>query len=297
MAGDRLTIRSQLVRRLIDTQFPQWRGLKIQRVQTDGWDNATFRLGDKMKVRLPTAARYVPQVEKEYRWLPVLAPSLPFQIPVPIALGVPTAEYPYPWSVSSWIPGDRASTMNVSARSTIARELVQFLRALQNIPVDGGPRAGQDNFFRGGLLHEYDAEVQQCIQKLQEFLDADAAHSVWQAALASQYDDSPVWVHGDIAPTNLLVTGGHLSAVIDFGASAVGDPACDLVIAWTYFEAESRQVFRLGIGAKENMWARARGWALWKALLQFKEQTESGVGNEQLSKSPRQVIQDILSEA
>jgi aminoglycoside phosphotransferase (APT) family kinase protein len=90
---DRLTIPVTLVRHLIDTQFPQWANLPIRRVEVDGWDNSTFRLGKSFKVRLPTASRYVAQVEKEHRWLPVLAKSLSFSVPEPVALGIPTAEY------------------------------------------------------------------------------------------------------------------------------------------------------------------------------------------------------------
>jgi aminoglycoside phosphotransferase (APT) family kinase protein len=233
----------------------------------NGWDNTTFRLGDGMKVRLPTAERYVAQVEKERRWLPLLAPHLPLPIPAPIAAGVPGGGYPFPWSVYEWLEGRPASRENIGDLARFATDLAAFLQALYRIDANGGPVAGPHNFHRGGDLRVYDAETREAIAKLGGAIDGKAAIEVWETALSTHWEDVPVWVHGDVAAGNLLVKDGRLAAVIDFGSSGVGDPACDLVIAWTLFSGESRAAFRTALSPDADTWARARGWALWKALI------------------------------
>lgn len=233
----------------------------------DGWDNWTFRLGDTMKVRLPSAASYVSQAEKEAKWLPRLGPHLPVSIPVPRAVGSPAEAYPFPWSIYDWLPGETAAREQIPDLSACAADVAAFLRALQAIDPAGGPPAGKDTFFRGGDLSVYDAETRACIAELGDRVDGSAALAVWEAALASRWEGSPVWVHGDVAVGNLLVADGRLAAVIDFGQLCVGDPACDLVLAWTFLDSPSRAAFRAALAADAGTWVRARGWALWKALL------------------------------
>jgi len=267
MTDDRFPIAPALARQLIDSQFPQWSGLPIRRVDIDGWDNRSFRLGDTMKIRMPSAARYAPQVEKEYRWLPGLAEHLPLAIPRPLAIGTPGPGYPWHWSIQSWIDGETVSRSRIADPSQLAADLAAFLSALRQIDATGGPSAGPDNFHRGGDLAIYDQETRHCLGMLAGRLDAATALSVWEAALARRWSGRPVWVHGDVAAGNLLLTQGRLSAVIDFGSAAVGDPACDLVIAWTLLKGEDREIFRRNTRLDDATWARARGWALWKALL------------------------------
>lgn len=260
-------IDAALVRRLIAAQFPEWAHLPVRQVEPGGWDNRTFRLGERMSVRLPSAASYTAQVEKEQHWLPRLAPHLPLPVPAPLAKGTPTEAYPWPWSVYGWLDGEPATIERIADLPEFARSLAEFLTALQSVDARGGPPAGQHNFFRGGSLAVYDAETRAALSALAGRIDTAAAKAVWEAALASEWRDAPVWVHGDIASGNLLVVDGRLSAVIDFGSSAVGDPACDLAIAWTLFAGESRQAFRAALPLDEATWARGRGWALWKALI------------------------------
>ncbi|MER8469524.1 aminoglycoside phosphotransferase family protein [Mesorhizobium sp. M0991] len=262
-----MPIDAALVRRLIVAQFPKWADLPVEPVEPGGWDNRTFRLGDSMSVRLPSAAAYVAQVEKEHRWLPRLAPHLPLPIPVPLAKGAPGEGYPWPWSVYRWLGGRPAAGELIADLTEFARSLAGFLVALYRIDAVGGPLAGQHNFHRGGRLSVYDAETRGALSALGGRIDKAAAEAVWATALASGWQAPPVWVHGDVASGNLLVEDGKLCAVVDFGSSAIGDPACDLVIAWTEFYGESRQAFRDGIALDEHSWARARGWALWKALI------------------------------
>ncbi|AZV22896.1 MAG: aminoglycoside phosphotransferase family protein [Mesorhizobium sp.] len=286
-------IDTALVRRLVATQFPWWKDLAVRPVEFGGWDNRTFHLGDEMTVRLPSAAAYFLQVEKEHRWLPRLAPLLPLPIPVPLAMGVPAENYPWHWSVYRWIEGETAKRERIASLPQFATDLAAFLVALQRIDATGGPAPGQHNFFRGGALSVYDGETRQAIAALDGKIDTVAARAVWEAALAAPWHGAPVWFHGDVSWGNLLVRQGRLGAVIDFGTSGVGDPACDLAIAWTLFEGKSREAFRAGLPADEAMWARGRGWTLWKALITVAGQID--VNPVEVEKS-RHVIDEVLAD-
>jgi aminoglycoside phosphotransferase (APT) family kinase protein len=292
MHDPKLTIDTDLVRRLVATQFPQWRHLPVSPVASGGWDNRTFHLGDEMTVRLPSAAAYVLQVEKEHRWLPRLAPLLPLPIPVPLAMGEPAEGYPWHWSAYRWIEGETAKTAAIADRSEFAVALAEFLVSLRRIDPVGGPAAGQHNFFRGGPLSVYDNQTREALQALQGQIDTQATTAVWDAALVATWHGPPVWFHGDVAWGNLLVQDGRLSAVIDFGTSGVGDPSCDLAIGWTFLDGESRQAFRNRIDVDEATWARGRGWTLWKALI-----TVAGHdANQAEAERSRRVIDEVLAD-
>ena len=286
-----MDINVSLVDRLVRGQFPQWAELSIRPVELSGWDNRTFRLGDAMIVRLPSAEAYVQQVEKEQRWLPRLAPLLPLPIPVPLAIGVPGDDYPWHWSIYRWIAGESVTRERINDFSRFAAALGEFLTALQRIDAVGGPPPGPHNFFRGGSLAIYDRETRQAIAALDGRIDTDAVTSVWEAALRAAWHGLPVWLHGDISAGNLLVTQGRLSAVIDFGCSGVGDPACDLTIAWTLFSGDNRAAFRAAVSADEAAWARGRGWALWKGLITLAEHVDA---NRVVAEDARHVIQEVL---
>lgn len=255
-----------LVRRLVASQFPEWAHLPVKRVDPSGWDNRTFRLGTQMLVRMPSHERYVAQVGKEQTWLPLLGPLLPLRIPIPLAKGVPGHGYPWPWSIYRWLSGTPASVAPVDDLERFAVDLARFLRSLNGIDLTGGPVPGPHNFFRGAPLNVYNAETRAAIETADHQVDPDAATRVWDSALDATWHGDPVWIHGDIASSNLLVHHGRLSAVIDFGCSGVGDPACDLVIAWTFLFGSGREAFRSAVSMDKAAWARARGWALWKAI-------------------------------
>jgi aminoglycoside phosphotransferase (APT) family kinase protein len=263
----RPVIDDTLVRRLVTTQFPQWAHLPVRSIEASGWDNRIFHLGEHMIARLPSAADYSVQVEKEYRWLPRLAPLLPLPIPTPLAMGEPASDYPWRWSIYRWIEGDTAVPERIDDMSRFATSLAQFLIALQRIDPTDGPRPGQHNFYRGAALTTYDAETRKAIAALRDRIDADAATEVWEAALSTTWKRSPVWIHGDVSAGNLLIQAGRLSSVIDFGMLGVGDPACDLSIAWTLFGGKSREAFRAMLPLDPDTWARGRAWTLWKALI------------------------------
>jgi aminoglycoside phosphotransferase (APT) family kinase protein len=263
----RAGIDADLVKRLIATQFPRWSELPVRPVEVDGWDNRTYRLGDSMTARLPTAAGYVPAVAKESEWLPRLAPALPVAVPPILGKGVPGEGYPFPWSVRGWLDGETAARERIGDMTRFADSLAEFLRALQRCDTTGGPLAGEHSWYRGASPAYYDEETRRCLAALDGRVDTGRAAAVWDAAIAAEWHGEPVWFHGDIAPGNLLVADGKLTAVIDFGTSGVGDPACDLVIAWGMFSGESREAFRHAMGQSDATWARARGWLLWKCLL------------------------------
>ena len=291
-----LNINVTLVSRLIAAQFPEWADLSVEPVQKSGWDNRTFRLGEAMSVRLPSAEGYAAQVEKEQRWLPKLAPLLPLPIPLPLALGRPAEGYPWPWSVYRWLEGENATLKGIDDLPAFATALAQFLTALQEVNPADGPPPGPHNFFRGGPLSVYDAETRNALAALKGDIDTAAATEVWEEALSATWQGSPVWLHGDVAASNLLVREGRLSAVIDFGSSGVGDPACDMVIAWTLLSGRSREAFREGlpvdVSGDSATWARGRGWALWKALITLAEH----LNRNPLEEEARRVITEVLAD-
>jgi aminoglycoside phosphotransferase (APT) family kinase protein len=302
---ERDEITAEVAGQLVADQFPQSAGLPVVPVGLNGWDNTTFRLGGELSVRLPSGEDYVPQVSKEHRWLPVLAGQLPLPIPEPVALGRPAAGFPWPWSVYRWIEGEPACLGQVADLAAFAAALAGFLAALYGIDASGGPPPGLHSAFRGGPLTTWEEQTRTAIDLLAQDIDARAAIGVWETALASSWQQRPVWVHGDVAASNLLLSGGALHAVIDFGCAAAGDPACDLVMAWTFFPGQAAAVFRRGLPFGEATWARARGWALWKALVTLSGVQRGGDGGQAAERaarrfgwrySPRQIIDRVIAD-
>ena len=265
----RMTVDADMVRRLVDEQFHEWSHLPVTPVPESGWDNWTFHLGESMSVRLPSAAEYALAVEKERRWLPELAPQLPLPIPSLCGSGVPGADYPYSWSIYGWLEGDRSSVDQIADEKQFAFDLACFVYALRAVDASDGPRPGVHNWYRGATLRTFDETTQRSLAELDGKLDVDLAAEIWTTALSSRWDGIEVWFHGDLAEGNLLMHNGRLAAVIDFGTCGVGDPSCDLAVAWTTLEASGRQAFRDHLGIDDTTWARGRGWALWKSLSRY----------------------------
>lgn len=293
MHADEVDTDASLVTRLVAGQFPQWAGFPVTPVASAGTDNAVYRLGDSMVVRLPRIHWAVGQVDKEHRWLPRLAPFLPLALPVPLAKGEPAEGYPYPWAVHRWLEGETTTLDRLADPHQAAVDLAKFVTALQRADTTGGPLAGEHN-LRGIPLAVRDAGIREAIAALRSMVDADAATAVWETALAApEWNRAPVWFHGDLLPGNLLFQRGRLSAVIDFGGLGVGDPACDLMIAWSLFSGESRAVFRSALAVDDATWARGRGHALSQALIfipYYLDTNPVGVGNAQCA------IDEILTE-
>ncbi len=260
-------IDESLVRGLVARQFPRWADLPVRQVLPGGNDNRTFRLGDQYSVRLPSAPGYAAAVAKEQAWLPVIARTVPLPVPEVVAAGESDDTFPHRWSIYRWLPGETATDARVADRSAFAETLAGFLRALQTVDTEGAPRAGAHSFFRGANPAHYDDETREAVSRLGSAIDGDRALALWSQGLAAEWTGGPVWFHGDVSSGNLLVVDGALSAVVDFGTSGVGDPACDLYIAWTYLDGPSRRAFRTAMRVDDGMWARGRAWTLWKALI------------------------------
>lgn len=294
MHPDEVDIDDHVVRRLVDSQLPEWSGLPIARVESDGTENAIFRLGDEMAIRMPRHPRAVAALEKEYRWLPRLAPELPLAVPLPVAKGAAGDGFPFPWVVMSWIEGERATADHVGDPRRLAADLAAFIVALREIDPTGGPVPSAQNYGRGVPLATRDRWVRACIGELGDTIDADAATDAWDAALdAPVWSDPPVWIHGDLSPGNVLMHDGRLSGVIDFGGLGVGDPGCELSVAWMMFDDDARRVFRDALAVDDATWARGRGWALSIALIYVPYYLETNPGG---TARARRVIDAVLAE-
>jgi aminoglycoside phosphotransferase (APT) family kinase protein len=268
MHADELDIDVALVRRLVATQFPAWSDLPVEAVRPRGTDNALYRLGDDKVVRLPRREGNVGALEKELRWLPALAPVLPLAVPVPLAIGEPAVGYPLLWAVYRWLPGKPITEAPITDLARAAADLADFIVALQRVDATAGPRPGRHNVARGALLARRDEATRAAIAGLGDTIDGDALTPVWEDALAaSEWDSSPLWIHGDLDARNLLVDDGRLSAVIDFGTLGVGDPAYDVMVAWKIFPADIRNVFCSALAVDDATWARARGLVVSQAVI------------------------------
>jgi aminoglycoside phosphotransferase (APT) family kinase protein len=267
MHENELEIDVPLVRRLLEEQFPQWAALPIERVEMMGTDGALYRLGDRMVVRLPRIERASVTLEKERRWLPRIGPALPLPVPEVLGEGLPSEGFPLSWAVYSWLPGERVEADRIHDQERFATDLAGFVAALQQIDPTGGPPPGAHNFGRGEPLAVRDADVQRWLPQLQaRGVDTSVIVAVWEEALrAPAWDGAPVWIHGDLDATNLLMADGRLTGVIDFGGLGVGDPACDVMIAWKILLPAGRDAFREVLSVDDATWARSRGWVASQA--------------------------------
>jgi aminoglycoside phosphotransferase (APT) family kinase protein len=282
-----------LVRRLIAGQFPQWAGLAVERWPSGGTVNAMCRLGDDMVVRLPLVRGGAGDVTMEQEWLPRLAPHLPTRIPEVLGAGEPAQGYPWPWSVYRWLTGEHPEAGVLSEPVLLARDLAAFVAAMRRITLPDAPKA-----HRGGPVASLDAETRAAIKELrgipQEDVDCDAAVSVWEETLrASGWDGPPVWLHADLMPGNLLIDGGRLASVIDFGCAGTGDPACDLFPAWNLLPSDAREVFREELAVDDATWIRGRGRTLSQALIALPYYRRT---NPAMARNARHVIRAVLDE-
>jgi aminoglycoside phosphotransferase (APT) family kinase protein len=264
MNPDDVDVGLPLVRRLIGTQFPRWAGLPVTGVRSAGTDNAIYRLGNSMAVRLPRRPAAAADVARQQRWLPQLAPLLPLAVPAPLARGAPGEGYPFPWLVYRWLDGQNVVDEPEIDMPDAARQLGRFVAALQRIDATAGPPS-----TRGGPVSMLDDRVRREIRDLAAdgTVDPGLAAAAWQTALAAPaWNHAPVWVHADLYPVNLLARHGRLTAIIDFGGLGTGDPAIDMLPAWAWLTRQTRDLFRAEIKADDATWARGRGWALGLGL-------------------------------
>ncbi len=289
MHVDEFEIDVSLVRRLLAKQFPSWANLSIKRVTSAGTDNALYRLGNEMVVRLPRIGWAVDAIEKECEWLPKLAPFLPVSIPAPLGKGVPSEDYPYPWSVYKWLEGSNPIVGQIPDPVLLTNDLVAFIQALHKINLPNGPISN-----RGVPLEKQDIETRKALKQLEGMIDVQTVTAIWETVLqATTWSKPPVWVHGDLSPGNLLMQHGRLNAIIDFGILGIGDPACDLIIAWNLLPDHVRNTFRTALAVDDATWERGRGWALSNALIALPYYKDT---NPVLANNARHVIQEVIEE-
>lgn len=262
MHADEVDVDEALVHRLLAAQFPHLADRPLTIVEPWGTDNALWRLGDDLVVRLPRIRWATGQVGREATWLPRLAPHLSVAVPEPVAVGEPAAGYPYPWAVHRWLPGDGAALDRIDDPTTFALDLAQVVRDLAAVPTDGAPPAHN----RARPLHDYDGPTRWAIDSARHLIDADAATAVWEDALAAPpFTGTPTWVHGDLEG-NCLVRDGRLAGLVDWGSACVGDPAVDVQVVWSpLFTGGSRQAFLDALDVDDATLARSRGAAVNQA--------------------------------
>ncbi|MGI5336765.1 aminoglycoside phosphotransferase family protein [Streptomyces sp. CA-181903] len=289
-----MSIDDDLVRRLVAGRFPRWAGLPVERLPSGGTVNAVYRLGDELLVRLPLAEGGVADLLREREWLPLLAPRLPVAVPEVVGAGEPAEGYPWPWSVYRWLPGRVPEEGSLDDPMGLAADLAGFVAAMRGLGLPGTPPRAH----RGGPLDALDAATRAAVDALrrtpEEDVDGDAALAVWEDALGAPGEAGPpVWLHADLMPGNLLVAGGRLAAVIDFGCAGTGDPACDLFPAWNLLPSAAREVFRDALGVDDAAWRRGRGRALSQALIALPHYRTS---NPAMTRNARHVLRAVLTE-
>jgi aminoglycoside phosphotransferase (APT) family kinase protein len=278
-----------LVQRLLATQLPELANLPIAAVRSTGTVNAIFRLGEHLCARLPRVSEWATDLEREQRWLPVLAPYLPLRVPRPVERGVPGTGYPFAWSVYEWIDGEPYADALVDDERQAAHDLALFVQALRRVPqVAAAPAAGRRP------LRELDAATRASIEAARGVIDVDAAHAAWELAIAGPaLSGPPVWIHTDLLRPNLLVRDGRLAAVIDFGGVGVGDPAADVIAAWSVLGDVGRTVFRATLDIDDVTWNRARGFALHQAAVIIPYYAES---NPEFVAMARRTVEQVLAD-
>ena len=253
---------------LVADQFPQWRGLPVRPVRSNGTVNLLHRLGDDLVLRFPLEPG---DVDEKRRRLAAEADAarrllgrLPVASPEPVALGEPGGAFPLPWAVYRWLPGTVASAAGVAGSTAFAHDLAGTIGAVRAMDT-GGRRFGGD--ARGGLLLDHDEDVASYLDAADQMIDTAALRKLWSRLRETPRTGPDAWTHGDLMPDNLLADGaGRLAAVIDVASLAPADPALDLQPAWNLFDERARRALRDAVGADDAEWDRGKGWALAQAI-------------------------------
>lgn len=290
MHDDEFDIDADLVAGLVASQFPEFAHLPLRAVRSTGTVNAIYRLGDELSVRMPRVARWAGDLTRELAWLPRLAPRLSLAVPEPLGTGMPTGAYPSPWAVYRWIDGGTYADESIDDERAAASDLAQFVTELRRIDPVGAPPAGRKP------LRLLDAVTRSMIDAAGDVIDGEAALAAWEFALeAPAFEGPSVWIHTDLLRPNLLVADGRLRAVLDWGGAGVGDPAADVIAAWSLFGAAGRAAFRGALDVDDATWNRARGFALHQATLIIPYYRETNpVFVELARRTVREVLADLV---
>jgi aminoglycoside phosphotransferase (APT) family kinase protein len=267
MHSNQLTVSVETVRELVDEQFPEWRGLTVRAVASQGTVNALFRIGERFLARFPLEPL---DVRSAWRWLEsearaarALLGRTRFPTPEPVALGKPGAGYPLPWSVQTWLPGNVATDEDPGESVGFARDLADFIHGVRAIDTRGRTFSGTG---RGGDLRSHDAWMKTCFERSEPFLDVPLLRRTWAILRVLPRNARDVMTHGDLIPGNVLVSHGRLAGVIDVGGMGPADPALDLVGAWHLLEAGPRQVLRNDLKCEDLEWERGKAWAFEQSV-------------------------------
>ncbi len=290
MHKDEIDVTKDIVKALVSSQFPQYLDLPLVKMDSPGTNNALFKLGDEMIVRLPIVVTATKHVEVERAYLPKLAPLLPVDVPIPLGLGNPSDTYPWQWTIYRRLKGDNPQANKLERPEELARDIAQFISAMRDVDSTGGPKAK-----RGKDLSNQDPGVQHALKNLKNTVDTVKASKIWKKCLkAKKWQTNPVWVHGDLMPGNLLVIDGRLSGVLDFEGTGVGDPACDLIPAWNLLPGSVRSVFKDTVGVDKDTWLRGMGWAFSMALIQLPYYRGT---NPAMATNARHVIAEVINQS
>lgn len=296
MHPDQLHVQVDVVRRLIDGQFPQWRELPVTRAESAGTVNALYRIGDGLVARFPLRAADPAEVRSELesaaRAASELAGGTPFPTPEPVALGEPGCGYPLPWSVQTWLSGAVASDARVGCSVAFAEDLAGFIRALRGMGTNGRRFTGPGR--RGGDLCDHDEWVQSCLARSEHLLDVARLRELWAEFRALPRSGADVMCHGDLIPGNVLVTGDRLAGVIDVGGFGPADPALDLIGAWHLLDDEPRTALRDLLGCDDIEWERGKAWAFEQSMGAVWYYVDS---NPTMSRMGRRTLDRILSNS
>lgn len=284
MHADDFTVDEALIRALVREHTPHWADLPLQRVDSSGTDNAMFRIGNDLVLRIPRRRSAVALLSKELDWLAHLV-GLPLKIPGLRHRGPVGPEIDREFGIFDWIHGDTATLETIADADRAAIALADFLKALHTVATDGAPVAGPANNSRGVPLADMTARTVPAIETVSDEIDASAALALWDDAASLTYDAAGVWLHGDLKADNLIAADGNLAGVIDWGLSAVGDPAADYATAWSWVEPSARGRFRDALEPSDSDWLRAKAWALYGAVIALSYYR--GGRNEQLCRQCR----------
>jgi aminoglycoside phosphotransferase (APT) family kinase protein len=289
MHADEVEIDEAMVRQLVATQFPTYRDLPIRAVASTGTVNAIFRLGDDRCVRLPRHERWTADLENELRWLGPLRAGLSLGAPEPLAAGEPGSGYPFRWAIYRWLDGDTYAPERIDDEQRAAADLALFVSELRRMDTAGAPPSGRLP------LRQLDQATRGAIGASGHRINRDAVTAVWAHSVQGRaWAGTAVWRHCDLLPPNLLVAEGHLLAVIDFGVAGVGDPAADVIAAWSVFGAAGRARFRDVLEVDDETWVRARGYALTQAVQIIPYYAET---NPAFVAMARRTVEEVLADA
>jgi len=262
---DEVDINPELIKDLLQEQFPKWENQPLQLMHPEGTDNAMYRLGNDKLIRLPRTEGSSLNIEKELTWLPKLGPKLPISIPSIIGRGMANKNYPFPWLICEWLEGSNPDQEGMIDEQKAATDLAFFVKAMQQVPTVEGP-----NCSRGQPLNTREKEVLQSIPLLKELYDTNLLKELWESASsAPHWKRDPVWIHGDLHAGNLLAMEKKIVGVVDWGLAGIGDPACDMIVAWTLLCQQSREIFRSLVQPDDHTWSRGRGWALFLGIVGY----------------------------